>query len=49
LYLLLVQGFFSGLAVGKLAEGTLKAGVKHSFALMILSFLSSTGANIFFS
>lgn len=49
LYLLLVQGLFSGLAIGKLAEGSLKAGVKHSFILMLGSFLVSAGANIFFS
>ena len=48
LYLLLVQGLFSGLAIGKLAEGRLKSGIKHSFALMIASFLVSTGANVFF-
>jgi len=47
LYLLLVQGFFSGLAIGKLAEGNIKAGVKHSFALMFISFLVSTLANLF--
>jgi len=48
LYLLLIQGFFSGLAIGKLAEGEIKAGIKHSFALMFTSFMVSTGANIFF-
>lgn len=47
LYLLLIQGFFSGLIIGKLAEGNVKAGVKHSFALMLMSFLIATGANIF--
>jgi len=47
LYLLLVQGFFSGLAIGKLAEGNIKAGVKHSFALMLLAFLISATANLF--
>ena len=47
LYLLLVQGFFSGLTIGKLAEGNVKAGIKHSFALMLLSFLASAGANLF--
>jgi len=39
LYLLLIQGLFSGLTIGKLAEGSLKAGIKHSFALMLTSFL----------
>jgi len=48
LYLLLIQGLFSGLAIGKLAEGNIKAGVKHSFALVLLSFLFSTGANLIF-
>lgn len=46
LYLLLVQGLFSGLAIGKLAEGNVKAGIKHSFILMLSSFLIATGANI---
>lgn len=48
LYLLLIQGLFSGLVIGKLAEGSIKHGVKHSFALMLTSFLVSAGANIFF-
>ena len=47
LYLLLAQGFFSGLIIGKLAEGNVKAGIKHSFALMLVSFLVSAGANLF--
>jgi archaeal flagellar protein FlaJ len=48
LYLLLIQGLFSGLMIGKLTEGNIKTGVKHSFALMLSSFLVSTGANLFF-
>ena len=48
LYLLLVQGFFMGLTIGKLAEGNFKAGIKHSFALIVSSFLISAGANAFF-
>lgn len=47
LYLLLTQGLFSGLAIGKLSEGNIKAGIKHSFALMTLSFLVYAGANLF--
>lgn len=46
LYLLLIQGFFTGLVIGKLSEGNVKAGVKHSFALMLLAFVISAGANI---
>jgi flagellar protein FlaJ len=48
LYLILVQGFFTGLIIGKLAEGNIKSGVKHSFGLMFLSFIISTLANIIF-
>jgi archaeal flagellar protein FlaJ len=48
LYLLLIQGLFSGLTIGKLSEGDIKAGIKHSFALIVLSFLISAAANIFF-
>jgi flagellar protein FlaJ len=47
IYLLLIQGLFSGLVIGKLSEGSLKAGIKHSFALMVLSFLIYAVANIF--
>ena len=45
LYLILVQGFFTGFVIGKLSEGSIKAGVKHSFGLMFLSFLVSAAAN----
>jgi flagellar protein FlaJ len=48
LYLLLIQGLFSGLTIGKLSEGDIKAGIKHSFALVVLSFLISAVANLFF-
>ena len=46
-YLLLVQGFFSGLAIGKLSEGSIKAGVKHSFVMTVAAFLISTGSKLF--
>ena len=48
LYLLLIQGFFTGLTVGKLAEGSIKTGIKHSFILMVIAFIISAGANLFF-
>jgi len=48
LWLLLVQGFFVGLTVGKLAEGSLKAGIKHSFILVCMAWLISTGAKAFY-
>lgn len=47
LYLLLVQGFFAGLTIGKLAEGRIKAGIKHSFILIALAWLISTGVKAF--
>lgn len=46
--LLLVQGLFSGLIIGKLAEENIKSGVKHSFILMISAFLISTITNALF-
>ena len=47
IWLLVVQGFFAGLVIGKLSEGSIKAGFKHSFILIIVSFLIQTGANLF--
>jgi len=47
IWLLLVQGFFVGLVIGKLSEGKIKAGLKHSFILMSLSVLIHTGAKLF--
>lgn len=45
LYLLLTQGFFAGLTIGKLTEGKIMAGIKHSFILSITAFLVSTGTH----
>ena len=47
LFLLLAQGFFAGLTIGKLTEGKIKAGIKHSFILVVAAFLISTGAKVF--
>lgn len=47
LFLLIAQGFFAGLTIGKLAEGSIKKGIKHSFVLMMVSFLVYTGATLF--
>lgn len=47
LYLLLIQGFFSGLTIGKLSEKNLKSGIKHSFILMVVAFIVFAGANFF--
>jgi len=48
LILLLVQGVFTGLTIGKIAEGSVKAGIKHSFVLAISAFLITSGARAFF-
>ncbi len=49
LYLLIAQGMFVGLVIGKLTEGSIKKGIKHSFILMIAAFLVSSGARLFIS
>ncbi len=46
LYMLLVQGLFSGLTIGKLSEGNIRAGVKHSFALVLIAFIVSSVSNL---
>jgi len=47
LWLLIVQGFFAGLVIGKLSEGKVKSGLKHSFILVLLAVLIGTGAKLF--
>jgi len=37
-WLILIEGFFSGLVIGKMAEGSLLAGLKHSFILIIIGY-----------
>lgn len=37
-YLIIIQGFFAGLSVGKMAEGTLLAGIKHSLVLSVFGY-----------
>lgn len=36
--LTIIQGFFAGIAIGKMAEGTIVAGLKHAMALVILGY-----------
>jgi len=40
LHLTLVQGFFSGLVAGKMGEGAVSAGLKHSLVMMLLGFVA---------
>lgn len=46
-WLLIVQGFFVGLVIGKLSEGEAKFGLKHSFILVVMALLIETGAKVF--
>jgi len=46
--MLLVQSFFAGLVIGKISEGSIKNGFKHSFILLALTLLVTTGAKAFF-
>lgn len=47
LYLILIQGICAGLTIGKISEGQIKAGIKHSIILTLISFLVWSGANAF--
>jgi flagellar protein FlaJ len=40
LHLTLVQGFFSGLVAGKMGEGSVSAGLKHSLVMMLLGYVT---------
>ena len=48
LWLLIVQGFFTGLIIGKISEGSAKAGLKHSFVFLVLAILINTGSKVVF-
>jgi len=39
LAIVVIQGIFMGLVLGKLSEGSIKAGIKHSLILMIIGFI----------
>ena len=43
--LIIVQGLFMGLVIGKLSEGRLLPGLKHSFILVSISYLIITGVS----
>jgi len=45
--LVLVQGLFCGLVIGKLSEGSIKAGIRHSAALLAISYLVTYGVRAF--
>jgi len=45
--LIIVQGFFCGLVIGKLSEGSIKSGIKHSVIITAIAYLVTTGIQIF--
>jgi len=49
LILLVIQGFFAGLVIGKLSEGSIKAGLKHSVILAFLALFITTGVKALFA
>lgn len=46
--LLLAQAFFAGLVIGKISEGNIKSGIKHSFILLAIALLLHSGATALF-
>lgn len=40
LYLLLISGFLGGLVIGKVSEGQLKLGLKHSLVLLVITLVA---------
>jgi len=47
--LIIVQSIFAGLVIGKISEGTIRRGIHHSFILLVITLLITTGAKAFFS
>lgn len=47
--MLLVQSFFAGLVIGKISEGTIMKGIRHSFTLIVITLLVTTGARVLFA
>lgn len=45
--LVLVEALFTGLVVGKLSEGSIKAGIKHSVILLVITFFALAISRIF--
>jgi flagellar protein FlaJ len=46
--MLLVQSFFAGLVIGKISEGSVKNGIRHSFILIAITLLITTGTKALF-
>jgi len=46
LWFIIIQGFFTGLVIGKLSEGRIKPGLRHSFILVVMAILINTGSKV---
>ncbi len=46
LIMLVVQSLFAGLVIGKISEGSIRDGIKHSFILTALALITSFGAGL---
>ena len=46
--MMVTQSFFAGLVIGKISEGSLYRGMKHSFILLALTLLIKTGSSVLF-
>jgi flagellar protein FlaJ len=40
LHMTLIQGFFGGLVAGKMGEGSISAGLKHSLIMMLFGYIA---------
>jgi flagellar protein FlaJ len=47
--LAMIQAFFAGLVLGKLSEGDIRSGIKHSMIMMLMSIFIITIANAVFN
>lgn len=48
LVMILVQSLFAGLVIGKISEGSIRDGIKHSFILLVITLLMTTGTRVLF-
>ena len=46
--MILVQSLFAGLVIGKISEGSIRDGIKHSFILLTITLLTVTGSRVLF-
>jgi len=46
--MIVVQSFFAGLVIGKVSEGKIRVGIRHSFILLVITLLVTTGSKALF-